>query len=265
MWVHVEHGSTFVQSGGWFVRWAARAYDRTIGRRLLRRADHVIAIAPPVAQFVRQIAHVEATVISRGIARPVARGATVHRQSRADVRLVYVGRFVDGKGVRSLVRCHAALGNDVQLTLVGDGPDRPAVERLIAEVGTSQRVHLVGEVLPAEVSHHLAAADVFVNPSHSEGLPTAVLEAAAVGLPIVATDVGGTSLIVGDGEGGFLVPPRDEDALTAALQKMCQLPPGDRRKMGARARERVQERFDWRRTMTFLEDVSAARFGTGPR
>ncbi len=101
-------------------------------------------------------------------------------------------------------------------------------------------MHLLGNIEPAELA--LCGADLFVSPSWSESFPYAVLEAMAVGLPTVATDVGGTGEAVEDGVTGRLVPPRDSEALATAVADV--LGDGDRlREMGAAARQRHLERF----------------------
>lgn len=127
-----------------------------------------------------------------------------------------------------------------RLVLVGEGPMRLAMEARIRTHGLEQRVHLHGSV--ADPTAMLGAFDVVVQASRSEGLPNALLEAAAAGRPIVATAAGGSGEIVLDGETGLLVPIDDGDALASALLRLL----GDtglRASLGPAARERVATTF----------------------
>jgi glycosyltransferase involved in cell wall biosynthesis len=121
--------------------------------------------------------------------------------------------------------------------IVGDGPERAALE---AAAATAQ-VELLGE--RGDVPEQLAASDVFVLSSRSEGMPMSILEAMAAGLPVVASAVGGIPEIVRDGETGLLVPPGDADALAAALGRLLD-DDGLRRRLGAAGRERALDEFD---------------------
>jgi glycosyltransferase involved in cell wall biosynthesis len=123
------------------------------------------------------------------------------------------------------------------LFYIGDGPDRA----LLSEDG---RVRLLGELDDEEIAGVLNACDVFVNPSHNEGLPNTVLEAGAVGLPVIATDVGGTREIITSPDEGILVRHGDVPALGVALETL--LSDGrERARLGAAIRRRVLERYAW--------------------
>src|SRR4029078_13191465 len=102
-------------------------------------------------------------------------------------------------------------GGDVRLVLIGDGPARPALERALGRLRptTVEDYGYVGD--RATFMRLLRAADVFVPPSHAEGVPKAVVEAMAAGVPVVATDVGMVRVVLGDGERGVVVRPGDTD------------------------------------------------------
>jgi glycosyltransferase involved in cell wall biosynthesis len=89
----------------------------------------------------------------------------------------------------------------------------------------------------------MSAADGYVMSSAWEGMPMVLLEAAAAGLPIVSTAVAGNSEVIGEGEGGFLVPPSDPESLAIAMLGLMELPAVQRRAMGERGRERVRSHF----------------------
>jgi L-malate glycosyltransferase len=128
-----------------------------------------------------------------------------------------------------------------RLVLVGDGPERPAVEARVRELNLGDKVRFLG--LRKDVARLLAGADVFLLTSVSEGIPLTVIEAMAAGLPVVATDVGGLREVVADGTSGFLAPAKDAAALAVHVLSLA----GDaglRRRMGEAGRARAKDHFD---------------------
>ena len=157
-------------------------------------------------------------------------------------RLVTVGRLQAPKDAITLVRALAAVhGSPFETVVVGDGPDRPAVEEEVRRLGLERAVELVGE--RDDVPELLATADLFVLSSRSEGLPLSILEAMAAGLPVVASRVGGIPEVVVDGETGLLVPPGDPQRLADAVERLL-ADPSLRRRLGEAGRRRVAEHFD---------------------
>jgi glycosyltransferase involved in cell wall biosynthesis len=212
---------------------------------VLRRADVRIAVSAAAAAFVRRLAGVDATVVHRGLPldRLDAVRASADAALAADRPIVaYVGRLIDGKGVADLVDAIAALPQEVLCVIVGDGPRRADLEQRAARAHPD-RFAFTGYLPEDDALAWVMAADVVVNPSYTEGLPTTVLWAAALGRGIVATDVGGTGEIVTDGTSALLVAPRDVDRLHDALARLL----GDdalRARLGATARDDVRRRFD---------------------
>lgn len=150
--------------------------------------------------------------------------------------LVCVANLKVYKGHRILLEAMAALrqrGNPVTAILIGDGPERTALASQAASLDVDAR--FLGH--RTDVGRYLASADVSVLPSHTEGMSNAVMEAMAAGLPIVATDVGGTAELISGR--GILVPPCDCTALTDALARVLQDPRGSAQ-MGRRARQFAQ-------------------------
>jgi glycosyltransferase involved in cell wall biosynthesis len=183
----------------------------------------------------------ERTVVIRNAVDVAA--APRARHDRATPRLVTVGRLKRPKDFLTLVRALAALGpgSFEEALIVGEGPDRDAIQREIARLGLEDRVQLTGE--RSDVPELLAAADVFVLSSTSEGLPLSVMEAMAAGLPVVASAVGGVAELVVDGETGLLVPAGDPTELTSALERVL-LDRQLRRRLGAAGRARAEDAFD---------------------
>jgi glycosyltransferase involved in cell wall biosynthesis len=153
------------------------------------------------------------------------------------------GRLVREKGFDRLVEALALpplRGRDVELVLAGEGPERTALGRLAATRGLGGRVHLLGQ--RADLPGVLRAADAFVLSSRSEGMANALMEAMALGLPCVATPVGGVDELIVPGESGLVVETGAPGAIAAALGRLLD-DPGLARRLGAAARERMARAF----------------------
>lgn len=139
--------------------------------------------------------------------------------------LLYVGRLADEKGIDNLLRAVARLDSremDIHLNIVGSGPANESLRELASELGVMDTVTFHGFVPKGpELWKQFDEADLFVLPSHTEGLPRVVAEAMARGLPVVTTAVGGLPELVDDGENGFLVEPGDVDGLVEAIVEVC--------------------------------------------
>jgi glycosyltransferase involved in cell wall biosynthesis len=155
--------------------------------------------------------------------------------------VISVGRLKEPKDFEGLVYALAEAGVPFRAAIVGDGPDRGVIEKAVRETGSSDRIELLGE--RSDVAEQLAASDVFVLSSRSEGMPVSVLEAMAAGVAVIASAVGGVPELVTDGETGLLVPAGDRAALSAALRRLL-TDDGLRRTMGAAGHARARELFD---------------------
>jgi glycosyltransferase involved in cell wall biosynthesis len=152
------------------------------------------------------------------------------------LEIVCVANLIAYKGHATLIEALRWLPQEGwRLRLVGEGPERANVEAKITADGLGSRVTLLGQ--REDVETILDTSDLLVLASHSEGLPNAVMEAMACGLPVVASDVGGTRSLLGSGA-GLLVPPRDAEALAAALTRMIE-DPALRARSGERGREMI--------------------------
>jgi glycogen(starch) synthase len=181
-------------------------------------------------------------------------------------RVLFVGRLAPQKGVRALVEAAGLLEDEsAQVLLVGDGPERKALEREAERLGVGRRLHFVGflahDRLPAAMSH----ADLLVLPSLYEELGTVLLEAMQAGLPIVASKTGGIPEVAEDGVNGMLVPPGDPEAIARAIDRIL----ADRG-LANRLSEEAQERgkdYDWEvlagRVLRVYRGVIAGRLAPG--
>lgn len=217
-----------------------------------RRADAVVALSHGVAaELTDDYSLPEASV--RTIGNPVDIDALRQRAAEARSRparagrtrplFVAVGRLTRQKGFDILIDAFARLTRPADLVIVGEGPDRPALEQKIAACGLGDRVRLHGYA--AEPMEVVANADIFVLSSRWEGFGHVIVEAMAAGLPVIATDCPhGPRDIIVDGVNGRLVRPGDPDALAAAMEA-CLADPDQARGMTPAAQQRASD-FDRR-------------------
>jgi len=195
------------------------------------------------------------------------------------------GALYKRKGFAEIVEACAILrdrGRDFRCVIVGDGPNRRHLERLIARTRLGERVTLVGAAPQSEVARRYAEADVFALPCSErpvsvwdpeadlmksleawfepaggvikDGIPNVLVEAMATGLPVVSTPISGIPELIRDGVNGLLVPPQDPVRLAGALERLL-LDPSLRRKLGDQAAEDVRERFDRRKNVVELVEI----------
>lgn len=177
---------------------------------------------------------------------PAGAGASLRRSLGVERRFVWlaVGRFEIAKDYPNMLGAFARVRDRQPLAillLVGRGSLQEQTEALVAELGLGGVVRFLG--VRDDVPLVMSAADAYVMSSAWEGMPMVLLEAAAAGLPIVATTVGGNQEVVVDGETGFLVPPSDHEALASAMLRLGGLPETRRRAMGQRGHEHVRSHY----------------------
>jgi glycosyltransferase involved in cell wall biosynthesis len=221
------HGWSFQSQGSRAFLWAERAVaPLTTTTICVSQSQLEDGVAAGVCSSER------AVVIHNGID---VRAFALAHPNGGPPQILSVGRLKAPKDFVTLARALELLPRGAFRALVaGDGPDRELIP-------AAAPLELLGE--RDDVPDLLAAADVFVLSSRSEGLPISILEAMAAGLPVVATRVGGVPELVVDGETGLLVPPGDARALAAALRTLL----GDRElrlRLGAAGRARAEREFD---------------------
>lgn len=176
-----------------------------------------------------------------------------------EILLVSVGRLQRRKGHDLAIAAVSKLqaeGKQVRYLIVGDGEERPRLERLVHEAGVAERVHFIGEVAGADLPTYFAAADVFVLPNRVdqgdiEGFGIVFLEAASSGRPVIAGNSGGVPEAVADGVTGLLVGGTDVAELVAAIRMLIS-DPDLRARFGEAGRRRVLEQFTWERSAAII-------------
>ena len=198
-------------------------------------------------------------VLPNGIdCRPFSRVPTVQPRRDAPLRLVYIGRLAREKGLYEMLqglRLACDLGVDARLVVAGGGEEEKRLQRYAQALGLSQRVIFAGPVFGDDKVKLMTGADLMLLPSYSEGLPYALLEAMAAGIPVIATPVGAIPDVVIHRTHGYLVPPRDGRAIAEALVLMA----SDREQlswMSRACRRRIQAAYSIER----LADRLALRY-----
>jgi colanic acid/amylovoran biosynthesis glycosyltransferase len=193
-------------------------------------------------------------------------GAAPERQPRepgARFHLLCVGGMAPPRAFDVLILALAALeSRAIFLTLVGDGPDRPELERLAIKCGAAAQVGFVGWKTQDELQAIYAAADAFVFSSFAEGIPVVLMEAMAMSLPCIAPWIAGIPELVRDSVDGLLVAPSDVDGMADAIGRLYR-DPELCRAMGASARGRVLELYNLERNIEGLSDIFHRRITGG--
>jgi glycosyltransferase involved in cell wall biosynthesis len=247
--LHTEHGNQFARDGGW----AARLKSRLFYHRASRWVGRFCCVSAEIAAAVTRWGTVPrklVEVVPNGIDTAVADGLPTPAEAKAAIGLPpdavvvgTVGRLNEVKRQDRLLRAAAELRPrfpTLRLVIVGDGPERSHLETLAGELGLADITTFAGFQPKPEL--YLRAMDVFALTSRSEGFPVSILEAWAVGVPVVCTAVGGIPDVVADGETGLLVPQEDVAGLTTALAR----PLADREfaaKLSAAGAEAVRRKY----------------------
>ena len=205
-----------------------------------RGTDAVVAVSQAVAN---RVVDGRARVIYAGLTVPPGNPSAPRHRATSEIILGTAGRLVELKGIEYLVATAAALRREfpaLRVEIAGSGPQREKLETAVAHAGLKEQVKFLGWT--DDLAPVLARWDVYVMPSLEEGFPIAALDAMAAGLPVVATSVGGVPELIEDGKTGWLVEPRDADALASRLRVLL-ANPELRRTMGAAGFCRVRDHF----------------------
>jgi glycosyltransferase involved in cell wall biosynthesis len=227
-------------------------YHRLMGpviRLLWRQAAFVVSNSQGLSTLARHWApDIVVKTIPNGVDAKKFQVSKKHRKN-GRVRMVFVGRLTHQKGIDIFLRALHRLdgGVPVEAELVGDGGARLDLQNLVKQLGLENRVHFEGWSSREDVLAYYQGADIFVMPSRDEGMPNALLEAMACGLPVIATRVSGNEELVQDGVTGLLVPPDDPCALGKALERLVKNE-DLRRMMGKAGRGSAERIYTWRLT-----------------
>ena len=186
---------------------------------------------------------------------PTEAWSQAHRGDTREKLIVSVGRFASEKGHRYLIEALRMLDpkeTPWRCTFLGDGELETELRALTEKHGLSEHIKFPG--FCEDVFSVLLTADVFVLPSLHESSPNALIEAMGVGMPCIASDVGGIADLIESGENGIRVPPQNPEALAAALYWVL-TQPDVAKELGRNARATIQQKFDSAESMRKLEDI----------
>lgn len=182
--------------------------------------------------------------------------------------LLFVGRLANVKGVPILLEAVANLIEthpDLRLNLIGDGPDRAALETQAQHLGLADYVKFLGYQNQDQVAAALHTTDTLVLPSFAEGVPVVLMEAMASGVPVISTHIAGVPELVRQGHTGFLIPPGDVPALQAAIDRILQ-DDAERKAMGEIGRDIVDADFNSDREARWMSElITSYAAGTPPK
>ena len=253
--IYTAHGYAFA---GQFARALERSGYREIERALAPLASRVVSVCEAEARLARAVGPAERVrVVYNGIG-PTTPGpvdARVAELAKSGPVVCALTGLRPGKGIETLIDALVEVlirHPRVQVAIGGGGPDLEVLGSRARMRGVADAVHFLGSF--ADPLSMLRGAGLFVHPSWAESFPYVILEAMSLGLPIVASDVGGVAEAVTHGENGLLVPPRNAHALAQALTDLLEDPDRGAR-MGAAAGLRVEQRFTRTRMIDGMIEV----------
>ena len=216
--------------------------------------SQVLCIAPRVDENRMEVVRLGVDCSALRPREPDLPDAT---NQQSPLRIVCTGRLVAAKGHRILLEALALLsaeGVRYSCTLIGDGPERNSLEALSIQLRLDKSVRFLGAMAHQPTLSEVSQAEVFVLASFAEGLPVALMEAMALGVPCVSTTIAAISELIEDKENGLLVPPANPEALFRALQLLAS-DAGLRRRLGQKARATVEARYNLARNLDSLFQV----------
>lgn len=241
--VHTEHAFEYL---------ATKPYDRWV-RAASRGCDAFVVVGEQLVPFFRDrvgVAPSRLRVIRNGVDLTIYQPQVNAAAARASLGLPEggfvvgsAGRLAPEKDLAVLVRAidqARRMRDDVRLVLAGEGVERPALEQLVSSLGLTDHVRFLG--WRNDVAHVVSGLDLFVLSSQNEGLPLALLEAMALGVPVASTPVGEIPLVIEDGVSGRLFPVGDSGALAAVILELASDEPR-RRNLAANARAVVERQY----------------------
>lgn len=206
--------------------------------------SEVIAVSEELAADVRRLAPEvrDIEVVPTGVETSLLDRERLTRHAKGPLRIAYVGRLLEAKGVFDLAEAFIGLERDAELTIVGGGPEEGPLAWRFVQAGVEQRVRILGAVPRPAALEAMADADVVVVPSHAEGCGVVAIEASALGVPAIATRVGVHPELLRREE--LLFTPGDVPTLVARLRRLAD-DANLRALLGEQARKRAAEGYTW--------------------
>jgi glycosyltransferase involved in cell wall biosynthesis len=263
-WLHIEHGSDFPKLNNNIVNFIAWFCDHTLGWLVFRFADEVVCNSVASAEFASTL-HCgrKYNIVFRGVNEAAISEVEKTDQARKylapnQVVISYLGRLISGKGVADILDALTCLSDlPLVLWLIGSGPEEVALRQMVTEKHLQEKVIFWGEKKFKEAIGLLKSSDIFINPSYTEGMPTAVIEASLCHLPIIATNVGGTREILKEVDEIVLFAPHDVETIANSIRKLS-VDAELRKLMGENAFKAVTGKFDWSESVLKYKNILEA-------
>ncbi len=244
--------------------WFNKLYLKTLGKWTLNRADKIICYTEGEKENIEKLGidPKKISIIHNGVDTFLFAPRTSEKTTDKK-QILWVGRFVTGKGVEYLIEAFSQVQKKIpstHLVLVGDGPEKTTIEEKIRKMHLQSSVTLIDYLDNEELPGVYKNSDVFVLPSLMEGVPRTILEAMACGVPVVTTNLPHLVGII-DGA-GLVVPPKDPILLSGAILTILE-DASLAEKMGQRGRYKIEEEYSWEdtvgKTLALYESVIGGR------
>ncbi len=233
--------------------------EKILVKAILNNADSIIALTEHMKREMQKISAKNILVIPNGIDM-----ARFNDQSpdfsdslnSKEKKIIFVGNLRPEKGLNYLIEAVLHISKkdiNIQLLVVGDGPQRESLEKMVTKLNINDKVTFSGKTDTNRVPVYLKNSDVFVLPSLHEGFPNVLLEAMASGLPVVASDVCGINEIIEDNKNGFLVKPQNSKEIAEKI--LLLLDNRYLRENICKENRKKASRYSWQRTVHMLENV----------
>lgn len=246
--VHAERGKA--------INLAQSIYLHSIGLKVLRNADSVICLTRNDAEEIEKLGVVAEKI--RFVSNAVDTRLFKPSEKREDDLVVWVGRFVQEKGLEYLIEAVRTVAQEhqgVRFLLIGYGPWKEKIVKMAIDYGLlGKQVTIIGPLTRTEIAQVLCRSTVFVLPSLSEGMPLALLEAMSCGNAVIASNVGGIGEIVRNYDSGVLASPRNAKELASSILMLLR-DDGLRRKLARNGREAVEREHSWDSVLAQLDSV----------
>jgi glycosyltransferase involved in cell wall biosynthesis len=238
------------------IRWLKKKFPVLVKpfSLLINKSDKVTAISTHTAHELAGVVKLPIEITPFSAAMAERHGTAVVKKE-----IIFVGRLVERKGVKYLIEAFHRIHKSIphHLVIIGDGPERSQLEDMASSLDIENRVRFTGMISDEMLNRYYKSCSFLVLPAvydkkgDTEGLGVVLLEAMSYAKPVIASQVGGITDIVVDGENGLLVPPGNPEILGQAIMKLArsrQL----RKTFGGKARKTVDEKFNWDRIIEKL-------------
>ncbi len=259
--IHTEHGSSFVKQGSFITRVIARIYDETLGRLVFTNSSQTIGVSSSCVSFAKLMGAENTAILYNSLDHNFWKPDP--KILRICNKIAFCGRIIKAKGLQDLIYALDKIKQvEWELVIIGAGNYATEIKVLITQLKLQEHIVFAGDLDRNKIKETLNTVGIFVNPSYTEGLPTSVLEAGAMGCAIIATNVGGTNEIINDGENGYLVPLQKDSNLQVAhiTKHLTDLlnNPEKQLQFGNSIAKFTSQKFDWEITaQQFIKTVKS--------